>query len=709
MVVISVLALCGFVCCEGLSAGEGQLEFQWRFMFDRDVSAMDVGTLYGQNVVVVALGNQYTILSEEGISVSNGTLPSSGSIYSVLIADSDSDGENEVIFGVGEIRTYDINLNKQYPPPEGIPEETDLLYRTLESRGELYVLDGTSLNNFDEVNHWVRSLFVTDVDGDKVDETVAVCGGYMNRYYKKYTEVVYEKEICVTESEIVSTDLDGEECDSTEDAFWDKVKKKCYLNVTWDECGWNYSEKSDVNTHVFIYGPDGDLEYDTNLSGVSARFINAAVNDLFHDENKEIVFGVNDTIYILSYNGSLLFSYPASQGDIREVYVSDFNANGNSDILFDFMNASNKKYCLRVLSRMGVEVWTYAFNSTQKPSAMYSRTLEKDGINEILVFSEGVLYVIGSTGNLEWTASFIYDGLLIPRAERIFASDFDGDGLENILVVSKKWLYNFEVADSFIKEMSAKSNFDMGQKFYEQNRYVQAKTYFESAKQVYSEIGESEGVLRCNAILSELNEKITVEQKLDGDSFYAKALTYLISEDYAAVEEYTLKAKEVYVAIGDPDGIKRCDDLLESILEYLSSEQVNSASTKPLLVTTSLLRSSGGYVSGKNSGLAKTLSENMGYLLVLIVTLLLSFVVLKRKKQKKATKGHLTVKESVGLGGKKTLEVDLGNSKTLVQSGIKNDLDDISGIIDEISESDKSLMSKDLSEVLEETGKEVSE
>ena len=76
------------------------------------------------------------------------------------------------------------------------------------------------------------------------------------------------------------------------------------------------------------------------------------------------------------------------------------------------------------------------------------------------------------------------------------------------------------------------------------------------AKKKYEEIGDKDGVLKC--------ENITQESKnLLADELYTGALESLEVEDYGGAKEYAEISKEIYEEIGDSEGVLKCEDIIQ--------------------------------------------------------------------------------------------------------------------------------------------------
>ncbi|MBN2014369.1 MAG: tetratricopeptide repeat protein [Candidatus Altiarchaeota archaeon] len=621
------------------------IQFRWRYTAVDEITAFTAGMMNDEPVVVFSVKNGVYVLDKDGNPVQNYTIQTKGNIYVLFLGDVDADGMDEILLGVGWLETEEINLNKMYPPPDGIPEEEDLLYKILKSRGSLYVLDDGKLTQWSDVDQWVRSIHITDINGDNENETVIVSGGYTNNYYKKYTDIVYKHKYCWIAWDVDFEPYSKDEC-TCSGCFWDNETDKCYENETWEECdwnetidkGWNLSERSSANGSILIYDRHGSRLSKSDIKGIEEKFLNAEVSNIYHDNDEEVVFGSGDKVYLIRYDGNVIAEH-STLGGVEYVYTSDVNGDENVDIVFSFVNSSMGVYGVGAISREGSELWTYYPNSSSAITAMYMKKVDTHGSNEVLFVLDGVLHVVNGRGRLAWSYQFKYNKMLIKKIQKLFSTDLDGDGLDDILFTSDKYVYDYEIFGTFIKKQTADTYFELGKEAYEANRYQEARTNIENARTLYAEANYLQDVLECDSILSEISEKLAGDRGLEADSHYANALTYYSTRDYEAAKRHINLARDIYKEINDLEGMSRCDTLVETINEVMAKKDT----TTTVVVTSTTL------TQGADSNPIIP-NENMPIILLALL-LIVGILVVKR--------GRRSEKLEFGEKPKKTLEIKL--------------------------------------------------
>jgi len=111
------------------------------------------------------------------------------------------------------------------------------------------------------------------------------------------------------------------------------------------------------------------------------------------------------------------------------------------------------------------------------------------------------------------------------------------------------------------KRIDAKSMYDKAMEHFEAGEYVNSSQYAEDAKEVYLEIGDEGMVKVCERLIDSSDKYVRAEES------YQKAKESYDGGDYDNAEEYAKEARELYVGLGDNNGIEKCDSLFSGIDE----------------------------------------------------------------------------------------------------------------------------------------------
>lgn len=630
------------------------IQFRWKISFKDDVSFIKPALLNKEPVLLVVVNKTIYVINKEGKQSAEYTISGQGKIYAVAIGDVDADWRDEVLAGTGWVEKEDVPMNQQYDVSKLPPENVDILYMIQKSRGSLYIFDEDKIRQWTDVDQWVRSIAVTDINGDKLDETVVISSGYIKNYYKRYTDVIYKHYVCEIEWERDPLYIyDQSECNCA-GCIWDKKEEACYLNNTWEECfwsetkdkGWNQSDKTSSNSSIVISNNQGKVLIKSKIKEITSPFFNAEVANLYRDSDQEIILGADNSVHIIRQSGENIAKYP-QKADVRYVYAADLSGSGDISIVFDYRNASSH-YKIAAINKNGITLWSRSVNSTNEAPIVYA-TKPTEGASEILYALGGIIYALDSEGRLEWYWAIKHQGFPIKTVSSLAVVDTDSDKLDEIVFASSKTVYNYEIAGSFMNMQRALNYLERGRESYERQRYAEAKTYVEKAKRLYEEIKNTQGVSEAESLLRAIESKLSGEKKVEADSQYARALTYYSTREYQKAKEHAAAAKEIYLGIGDTKKASQCDALIKMIDEAIGS--TTTRTTLPPIVTTT-------QATEVSFSLPQEYILPAAALLLLIVIGFIAKVRPKRQQPKEEKKLY-GLKVSRGSGRGKKVEVKL--------------------------------------------------
>ena len=176
-----------------------------------------------------------------------------------------------------------------------------------------------------------------------------------------------------------------------------------------------------------VYEHDGTLRwYDGGSDGFPA------VGDLDLDGTPEVIRVAGSTVYALSVDGVLLWTFPITDGGGGPPTVADFDGDGAPEVGV----ASREVY--RVIDGDGTQLWQ---NTVQDYSSSFTGSsvfdFEGDGAAEVVYADEETLWVYdGATGAVEMAWDSHSSGTLY---EYPLIVDIDRDGAAEIVVASNDY------------------------------------------------------------------------------------------------------------------------------------------------------------------------------------------------------------------------------------------------------------------------------
>jgi len=299
-----------------------------------------------------------------------------------------------------------------------------------------------------------------------------------------------------------------------------------------------------------------------------------STSDLFHDQDEEIVAGSGNNVHEFDRNLNLLWTYPL-QGPVRKIQISDIDKSGNDEIIAEFIDSDING--IAVIEREGEEIWEYRVKGDVVKDT-HVGNIDLDEKEELLVASRNKIYVVDKDGKLGWDF-WIFEGI-----SNILSADFNKNNYTEIIVTSVNSTYNYEITRGFIKEQNATQHYALAGKHYGVGSYQKAKELAEIARELYAELDDSAGVSKCESLLERIDKGVNKNKGIEAQSIYNRAVMKYTMNDYLPARELAERARQLYMEINDPAGIKLCSSLIEKInreghLENVTIENITSTTT----------------------------------------------------------------------------------------------------------------------------------
>lgn len=272
------------------------------------------------------------------------------------------------------------------------------------------------------------------------------------------------------------------------------------------------------------------------------------------DLDPELIVGESWYIYVLDnieYNNTnpadddpnLKWEYSTSPYDVNTVYAGKFigprNVMGGSASL------------VHILDYNGTVLQT--FNAPNEVRKLDTADFDKDGQNELIVFSNNYISVY-STTDIVWNSSN-FQGSYI----RGMVQDINLDGYTEIVAGYELGLYVVGVEElKAAVDSEADQLYDSGKTLMEKGNLVEAIIYFEQARAKYEEAENTFMVIQCQKQISEC------EKFMDTDRVTAAALEELRNYGYEQASYLFGEAANLYSKVGDKSKMSQMRVLKEA-------------------------------------------------------------------------------------------------------------------------------------------------
>ncbi|MBM3309195.1 MAG: hypothetical protein FJY77_02985 [Candidatus Altiarchaeales archaeon] len=385
-------------------------------------------------------------------------------------------------------------------------------------------------------------------------------------------------------------------------AVW-KYKVPGYVNFV-RAVDLDSNNKSEIltgtSTHLYVLNSSGDLlwKFYTEYNSVEG----AEAFDLDGDGLKDVLFSASTGVC----GGNVLYALNSSNAGVIWKYVSDFyhsnvikfvRIDGVDVILVGMVLAPRgmggcipnlgKSSKLVALDKNGNELWS--FNTSGGVVDLKVEDIDKDGVEEIVVASTPIVYVLSNSGVLKWERDFedrveglaladLYDGgrqILVAtyrayllsstdsdywvlntsdRAYSVAAGDLNGDGNPEYVVGSDR-VYIYDYDRNLV--WSSGNLVYVGYLF---------TGNFDNVPDVEVAVGANKQVLVFKTGFRGSLQK--------ADVYYNRAQQLYSSGEYSSALHYAMQAKDIYYQYQQDNGYRKARSLIDLISVRVNSTYV---------------------------------------------------------------------------------------------------------------------------------------
>jgi hypothetical protein len=203
-------------------------------------------------------------------------------------------------------------------------------------------------------------------------------------------------------------------------------------------------------------------------------------------------------------------------------------------------------------------LWEYRIPSGHIVDASFA-SIDINRGNYLAVASDSALYILDKDGKLKWTQAVIGG---IDHVER---SNAGKSAYDDYVVSSGNNIYLYAVDPRFVRLQLAERYFADAEKNYEDANYQAAVSNLTNAKTIYSELSNQEGLTASDGLLATINKNLKSIKKENADNLYKAARVDYYAGRMAESTDNLQKAKEIYSQIGDLEGVAKCDSFFKDM------------------------------------------------------------------------------------------------------------------------------------------------
>lgn len=422
----------------------------------------------------------------------------------------------------------------------------------LDGKKEILVTSGDVVNNMEWGN-----LLILDGNGK-------VLHAYDKRSGESYPHLLFYSMVSVDLNangyeEIIGASSNGLHAikDTYDKILWtarteDRIKEIVVNRI--DEKSKEILALSDTN--LYSYGLDGTFKKKYNITaGIKKMFI----LELGPSKEKYIALvRADDQLTILDGDFKMRYEGNIISG-IIEIAAYDINDDGLNEIILGTRNG------IYLLSNKYMISNKYV---TDEPvSEVYYVDWEGDGVKELVFASGEYVYAVSKSGELEEKTGTGYP------IKNLIAEDLMREDRIKLVAYSGKRLSMYTKKKETQIESDARESYLSAVGFLEMRKYDEAERSAQEALRLYTNTGDTANVNACQTLISKITSDRKKARLDAAEKDYQKAENYFFVGEYASAKEYADKASKEYTDLGDSNGAAKCDALSDRIYKASITEE----------------------------------------------------------------------------------------------------------------------------------------
>jgi|GEM_PF-6334709 len=300
------------------------------------------------------------------------------------------------------------------------------------------------------------------------------------------------------------------------------------------------------------------IEVDNTVTSLSAA-------DVDHDGLNEIIAASNNgEFYVINISNfsTMHEAWKVYIGDEARVAISS-NLDESEDL--EVLSGNNAGTFVAADSK-GKIIWKQRADDAITGVAI-TDVEGDDRMDVVMTSRDRQIYIIEYNGNILWRYN------LKDPVYGVIVQDLDDNGLEDFVVHSFYNVTRLQTNEFYIKKFRADRMYDLAYDHFSGGDYTRASIYIDRAYQMYEEINDMDSLPKCKLLRARVDDDMTIIQKKDADRFYGLALNYYAINELDAALKNIDTAREIYTKIGDKGGIEKCNSLEAEIEDDIRKQK----------------------------------------------------------------------------------------------------------------------------------------
>ncbi|MBN2251281.1 MAG: hypothetical protein JW724_04330 [Candidatus Altiarchaeota archaeon] len=264
-------------------------------------------------------------------------------------------------------------------------------------------------------------------------------------------------------------------------------------------------------------------------------------SDIDGDGRQEIIAGTYNSVYLI--DGSIKWRYEAGNR-ITGVYAAGLKGGSGSTVI---ATDGGRVYLIDVSGKLKAAI------DAGDVADVAAADIDNDGSSEIIAAVGKDIQAFYTNGSFKWKFSVGED---IQSMKLLSANE--------LVISTRKGITLLETDDEYAKNVEAYKQYMKAREYYFSRDCKNAQAPLEEALEIFTEIENIEGVIRCEEIKESC--KGDYDKQRLADEYYGLAEKYFQDKSYEDARAYAERALEIYLDLKDNGAVvRKCGPLIQKI------------------------------------------------------------------------------------------------------------------------------------------------
>ncbi|MEA3255813.1 MAG: VCBS repeat-containing protein, partial [Candidatus Altiarchaeota archaeon] len=153
----------------------------------------------------------------------------------------------------------------------------------------------------------------------------------------------------------------------------------------------------------------------------------------------------------------------------------------------------------------------------------------------------------------------------------VYTSDLNRDGYPELVMGSADGKVYVLHSRTYVERQDATRFYAKANELYSSGNYEEARDNAENAKKIYSKLEMYDGIKKCKELLDRImnDESRATKEKERAEEYYNKSYDAYLAGEYINATSYAQKAKYKYISFSDMENVDKCREIINKSGKFL--------------------------------------------------------------------------------------------------------------------------------------------